>query len=132
HNLFNMCLLQSADPKTKIYQLLKETVEQLFEDVKFILSYGELNIPPSVRELLNSFLFTSFKVSAWYHGLELTTNSNEEIEKMLVKMIKEEPIPLVRRENANFIHYCFDYYESLELYKTWIVNFEEEIFGLLK
>lgn len=130
HNSFNLCLLQSVEHKTKVYQFLKETVDQLFSDLKFILSYQDLNIPPSIKELLNSFLFSSFKVNDWFHGLQLISNDSKAGD-MLITMIKDEPLPIVRRDASNLIHYCFDYYEGLELYKEWLVNIKKEIGNLL-
>lgn len=132
YNLFNPNLLQIHNPITKIYQLFRETIEEMKDNIKFVLSYNHIEISPSIRELLNEFLFSVVKVGDWYHGVELTEKNNQnKMEEMIIRMIKEEPLPPTRRNHSNLIHYFIDYYESLVYYQKWVIRYENEINGIL-
>lgn len=132
YNLFNPSLLQIHNPMTKIYQLFKETIDEMKDNIKFVLSYNHIEISPSIRELLNEFLFSVVKVGDWFHGVVLTEkNKQNKMEEMMIKMIKEEPLPPTRRTHSNLIHYFIDYYECLGYYQNWVIRYENEINGIL-
>jgi len=133
HNLFNPCLLEISRPKQRVFQLFIETIQQLKDNIKFILSYHSIEISPALRDVLNSFLFSVVRVGDWSMGVDLVhINSENKLEEMMIKMIKEEPLPLKRREHNNLTHYFFDYYDSLLFYQQWILEFEKETKGILE
>jgi len=58
HHLFKDSLLMMFIGK-KVYQVYYNTIQNLMDDIKFILSHQKLEISPNLKYLLNSFLFHS-------------------------------------------------------------------------
>lgn len=127
HNLFNPCALTITDPMKPMYKLLNETIKEIQDNIKFVLSYNRIEISPTLNELMHMFLFSVIKASDWYFGVELTERSkNNDMKELMLDMIKKEPSPPERRKHSNLIHPFIDYYESLLFYKNWIIEFEKE------
>lgn len=131
HNLFNPCLLviKIQQPTMHIYQVLYEAVQELKNDIKFILLYNSISIPPLIQDLLKDFLFSVVKVSDWYRGMEITKGLNFEKFKEDIKL---ESLPPKRRPRCNIFNWFIDYYESLVYYKNWISKYENAIKVILQ
>lgn len=131
HNLFNPCLLviKIQQPTMHIYQVLYEAVQELKNDIKFILLYNSISIPPLIQDLLKDFLFSVVKVSDWYRGMEITKGLNFEKFKEDIKL---ESLPPKRRPGCNIFNWFIDYYESLVYYKNWISKYENAIKVILQ
>lgn len=131
HNLFNIVLLMIYSNK-KVFQLYYETVHQIVDNIKFILTYSRIEIAPGLKDLFNVFLFSVVKVEDWYDGIELTDKQTSNgIREMSIKMIKEEPLP-AKKKFSNSINYFIDYYESLIYFRNWLIEYDTEINNLIQ
>lgn len=131
HNLFNHCLLaiKIRQPTMQIYQVFYEAVQELMNDIKFILLYNSVSISPLIQDLLKDFLFSVVKVNDWYRGIEIMKGFNFEEFKENIKL---EPLPPKRRPRCNVFNWFIDYYESLVYYKEWIIKYENAINAIIK
>ena len=131
YNLFNTSLLGMFSQQ-KVFNVYSKTVHDLADNIKFILTYSNINLSPKIRELLNTFLFSVIKVDDWYSIVSLqdkqTTNG---LREMAIKMIKDTPLPPIRYE-SNIINYFIEYYESLIYFQTWLVEYKNEMNNILK
>jgi hypothetical protein len=131
YNLYNISLLMIFSQK-KVFEVYHQTVHELSENIKFVLTYSRIEIAPKLRELLNIYLFSTLKVDDWYDVISLQDKqTNNGLREMSIKMIKEEPLPPTRKF-SNIINYYIDYYESLEYFRNWIVEYETEIQNILE
>ncbi|MHB0756930.1 toll/interleukin-1 receptor domain-containing protein [Polaribacter sp. M15] len=130
-NLFNASLLMIFSQK-KVFDVYHQTVHELSENIKFVLTYSRIEIAPKLRELLNVFLFSTIKVDDWYDGVSMQDKqTNNGLREMAIKMIKEEPLPATRKF-SNLINHFIDYHESLEYFQSWVIEYETEINNLLE
>jgi hypothetical protein len=130
HHLYNQARLQTLIDK-KVYQVFYESVNQLAEEVKFVLSYSRINITPEMRKIMDLILFHANTTNDWFDGIKKTEiKGNEGSKDVMIQMIREEPLPPTMK-TSNLINYSIAYWESLNFYKSWIVRFEKEISGIL-
>lgn len=130
YNLFNTSLLMFHSQK-KVFQVYHESVHQLIDNIKFILTYNDINIAPKIRELLNTMLFSVVKVDDWYDQVNLMDKqTGNKLREMSINMIKEEPLPPTRKF-SNIINSYIDYYDSLLFYQLWIAEYETEVNSIL-
>lgn len=130
YNLFNVSLSMIFSQK-KVFEIYHETVHQLSENIKFVLTYSSIEVAPNLQILLNVFLFSVIKVDDWYDGISMQDKqTNNGLRNMSIKMIKEEPLPPTRKF-SNLINHFIDYYESIEYFKNWTVEYEKEIESLI-
>ncbi len=127
YNLFNFFRLgiKIHNPLPKIFQVFKETVDELKDNIKFILSYNSISIAKPLKDLLNEFLFLVIKVENWYCAIGLL--KNKDIIESFKSSIKEEKSIPERKPNANLFNWFIDYYESLIEFKLWISKYENEV-----
>ena len=126
YNLFNVSLLMMFSQK-KVFDVYHQTVHELSENIKFVLTYTRIEIAPKLRELLNIFLFSKIKVDDWYDAISLQDKQTKNgLREMAIKIIKEEPLPPTRKF-SNVINHFIDYYESLEYFQNWVIEYESEI-----
>lgn len=131
YNLFNTSLLMIFSQK-KIFEVYHKTVHELSENIKFVLTYSSIEIAPKLKELLNIFLFSTVKVEDWFDGISLQDKqTNNGLREMAIKIIKEEPLPPTRKF-SNLINHFIDYYESLEYFQNWLIQYDLEIENLLE
>jgi len=131
YNLFNSSLIM-YDINEKVFQRYYKTVHQLADNIKFVLTYSNINISPKICELFNMFLFSVIKVDEWYNGIFIQDKQTENgLRDLAIKMIKEEPLPPTRRY-SNIINLFIDYHDSLEFYQAWLIEYEKEINDILR
>ena len=131
YNLFNLELLTIFPTNTKVCEIYYQTVHELSDNIKFILTYSRIQIAPTLRELLDRFLFSIIKVDIWYADISRyckDTSTREE----LINMIKEEPLPPIKRNHSNIIDCSIAYYESLKYFQSWLISYNNEIKTLLE
>lgn len=130
-NLYNISLLAIYNRK-KVFEIYQDSVHQLVNNIKFVLTYNNINIAPKIRELLNTMLFSVVKVDDWFDQVSIMDRQTEnKLREMCIKMIKEEPLPPTRRF-SNIINSFIDYYESLLFYQTWLSDYETEMNNILR
>jgi hypothetical protein len=131
YNMFNISLLMIHSHK-KVFQVYNDSVHQLVDNIKFVLTYNNINIAPKIRELLNTMLFSIVKVDDWFDQVNLMDKqTGNSLREMSIKMIKEEPLPPTRKF-SNVINSFIDYYESLIFYQAWLSEYETEMNSILK
>lgn len=132
YNLFNTSII-SFNINQKIYQVIQSTVSRIADNIRFILSNNHLEIAPDLEELLNSFLYALVLVDNWSDMIGMLDRQppgEGNIRDMLIKMIKEEPLPPTRRP-SNMINAFIDYHDSLLFYKDWLINYKIAITRLI-
>lgn len=131
YNLYNISLLMIFANK-KVFEVYYQTVHELSENIKFVLTYSRIEIAPKLREHLNKYIYSILKVNDWYDGISFHNKKTEiGLKELSIKMIKEEPLPPTRKV-SNIINYYIDYYESLEYFRNWVVEYETEIQNILE
>lgn len=128
YNLYNPALL-SINLQKKVFQVYHDSVHQLIDNIKFILTYSYISISPKMREHLNIMLFSIVRVDDWYDTIVMIDKQPEgekSIKQVMIKMIKEEPLPPTRKF-SNLINSFIDYHESLLFYKSWLMEYERQI-----
>jgi len=131
YNMYNISLLMIYSHK-KVFQVYNDSVHQLVDNIKFVLTYNNINIAPKIRELLNTMLFSIVKVDDWFDQVNLMDKQTDNsFREMSIKMIKEEPLPPTRKA-SNLINSFIDYYESLLFYQAWLSEYETEMNSILK
>ncbi len=130
-NIFNISLLLVTTRK-KVFQVYYESLHQLVENIKFLLTAKNITIAPTVRELLNIILITIVKVDDWFSEINfMESHDDKTFKELSIKMIKDEELPPVRRETNNLINCYIDYYESLLFYKSWLADYEDEVNNII-
>lgn len=129
YNLLNTSLVMITLNK-KIFKVYYETLQQISENIKFILTYSRIEIAPNIEQLFDEFLFYFSQTNLWYDGVQML-DANTELRKELIKMIKDEPLPPKKR-SSNMLNYFIDYYESLIYFKDWVISLETEISKILE
>jgi len=128
HRLFNMSALFWG-VNQKVYQVIQTTVLRLSDTIRFILSNSHLKIAFELEELLNGFLYVLGLVDNWANmiGTIGQAGSGEgNIRDVMIKMIKEEPLPPTRKL-SNMLNAFIDYYDSLLFYKDWVIDYKAVI-----
>lgn len=130
-NMFNISLLMIHSQK-KVFQVYNDSVHQLVDNIKFVLTYNNINISPKIKELLNIMLFSIVKVDDWFAQVNLMDmQTGNSLREMSINIIKKEPLPPARKF-GNVINSFIDYYESLLFYQAWILEYETEMNSILK
>ncbi|MDN3688670.1 toll/interleukin-1 receptor domain-containing protein [Cyclobacterium jeungdonense] len=130
YHLFDFSMLVFVSNK-RIFEVFHDTIHELSENIKFLLLYNRIDIPPKIKELLNIFLYSKFQVDNWYDQINFIANKeSDSYIQLAIKLIKQEPLPQTKKE-SNIINYFIQYYESLIYFKKWIVDFEIEINSII-
>jgi hypothetical protein len=130
YNLFNTSVMTMVVNK-KVFEVYYQTVQELGENIKFILTYNRIEIAPRLREYLNIFLLSIIKVDDWYDIISLTDIQTNGLKGNAIKIIKEEPFPIEKKQ-SHMINPFIDYYESLKYFKSWLTEFDTEIQNILE
>lgn len=127
YRLFNFNLFAWM-PNQKVYQILQNSIYHIGDTIKFILANSHLRIAPELEDKLNEFLFVIGSVDNWTDMIGMTDRQPEpnNLREMLIKMIKEEPLPATRRPK-NMINAFIDYYDCLNFFKSWLIHYKSII-----
>ncbi len=132
HRLFNIAFVSMA-PRQKVFQVLQATVQRLGETIRFILSNSHLEIAPELKDRLNEFLYASPLVDSWCDAILMLDQqpvAENSIRDVMIKMIKEEPLPPTPKF-SNLINVFIDYYNGLVFYKAWLVEYRDIVDRLM-
>ncbi|NVO12074.1 MAG: TIR domain-containing protein [Bacteroidales bacterium] len=131
YNFLNISFLSIHSHK-KVFEVYHGSVHQLVDNIKFVLTYNNINISPKIRELLNSLLFSIVRVDDWFDEASLIDKQRDnQLRDLALKLIKEEPLPPTKKF-SNMINHYIDYYNSLLFYQNWVADYETEMINILK
>jgi hypothetical protein len=114
----------------KIYETYYKTINQFIDNVKFILTYNNINIPYNLRALFNNLLESSIINSDWYYSV-YTIDHNEPIKDSIIQQFNEDTEEH-EYNTGSFINVLKLYHVSLLFYKQWITFFKEETQKILQ
>jgi len=130
YNLYNISSLMMFHNE-KVFQVFYRTINKLSDDIKFILTHKSLVLSPELIDLLNNFLFQVKNADTWINYFTFISKSKiKEIIDHEIEWLKTfEEVP--ERIPSNTMNYFIDYYNNLEFYQNWTLDFENNINKIL-
>lgn len=122
YRLYYPCnLLRFANKKN--YQVYFDSINELVENIKFLLIYSDITIPEYIKNHLKTFIFYSTDAIEIYNEIRAWDDGKNKYDE---QSIKNEPLPPTYKY-SNGINKFIDYYKSLLYYKNWIIGYEKYI-----
>jgi hypothetical protein len=102
HHMFDPAIISIGSLRKKVYQVTHEAIDEMLSEIKFLMSYKEIDLPDYVKEIFQAFVINNANVRRWYADIEFFEEfgSNEQIIASVADMIAKEPTPPQMRDTA--------------------------------
>lgn len=115
----------------KHYDVIYITMKEIKEKIIFLLSNPNIKLDYNIIIHFNLYLSTYDSIIRWYGELNsINLESNEELTKMMIKMIKEAE--KVEYKKSNLINSFITYFYCMNFIKEWIIEYKNIIKNIKK